>query len=544
MAGNAIIRRLPPLLALLLWLAPMAHAAGQLSTLGRMRVDRFIYQGATIFSSAELDRVVAPFLHRRITADELQQARRRLTQWYIQHGYINSGVEIPDQVIEHHTIRLKVTEGRLTYIKLHGNRHLRDRYILGRLQPAISTDRPLNILKLQRRLQLVQQNPRIATIHANLAPGLHPGEATMDLDVHEAPAWFATLKVSNQSPPSVGSYRGEIAAGSRDLTGWGDTLQLNYGQTSGTHDYGASYALPLNRYDTTLTLQSSLSQALIISSGFNQLDIRSQYRSYRVDLEQPLVHRLRRDVAIGIGYEFKRNTTSLLGVPFSFSAGVVNGVSKTSLLHLYQSWTEKRNRRVIAARSTFGIGLRRDKRVAPDGAFLTWLGQFQWIERISDDWGQLVWRTDLRLSNDNLPVTEKFVLGGRQTVRGYRENLLTADGGVVAGIGWRIPVGHARIPQLSKRAEDGAVTLQPFVDYGQIWNQKVGSATGKTNNPSGKVAGPSVRQIASVGVSLHWQVNPAWFIQIDGAKGLKKVDSPGKYDLQDNGVHFISELSL
>ncbi len=512
---------------------PAATAPGnaaQLSTVSTLEVRHFIYDGATLFTPAELDRVVARYLNRTITADELQQARRLITKWYIAHGYINSGVEIPDQAVSDHTVRLKITEGRLTAIKLHGNAHLRDNYILDRLREVAGPDRPLNVQWLQQRLLLMRQNPRIATINASLSPGLHPGEAMMDLKVTEAPRWYATIKASNQSPPAVGSYRGDIEVGNRDLTGLGDTLSASYGRTSGTHDYAVSYAVPLNRYDTTLAVQTALSQSLVVSDQFNQLDIRSQYRSQRVDLRQPLVHSLQREIALGAALEFKQNNTSLLGEPFSFSAGVVNGVSKTKLLHLYQSWTEKRSRRVVAVRSTFGIGLRKNASVTPDGSFLTWLGQFQWIERLPGDRGQLVWRTDLRLSNDNLPITEKFAVGGQQTVRGYRENLLTSDGGLVAGIAWRAPVGHARIAQVSERAEDGEVSLQPFFDFARIWNRKASA--------------PTVRQISSVGISLHWQLNPSWFIQIEGAKGLKKVNSPGKYDLQDNGVHFMSVLTL
>ncbi|MDX8414432.1 MAG: ShlB/FhaC/HecB family hemolysin secretion/activation protein [Mariprofundales bacterium] len=528
---NTFTTAIALLIALLLTVTAHAETSSkQLSTVATMDIHHFIYDGATLFSSAELDRVVASFLNRKISADELQQARQLLTQWYIKHGYINSGVEIPDQVIDNHTIHLKVTEGHLLAIKLHGNNKLNNSYILDRLASATDPSKPLNIQRLQQKLLLMRQNPLINTINAELTPGLHPGEANMNLKVTEAPAWFATLSANNQSPPAVGSYRGAIMLGNRNLTGMGDTLQINYARSSGAQDYGASYAVPLNRYDTTLKLQSALSQALIISDQFNQLDIRSQFHSYRADLEQPIVHTLNRDIALGIGFEFKRNNTSLLGIPFSFSAGVINGVSKTKLLHLYQSWTEKGAQRVIAVRSTFGLGLRKDAAVTPDGKFLTWLGQFQWIERLHDNWGQLVWRTDLRLSNDNLPITEKFVLGGQQTVRGYRENLLTADGGMVAGIAWHIPIGHAHIAHISRRAEDGAVTLQPFIDFGQIWNQKI--------------AAPAIRQIASVGATIHWQLNSAWFIQIDGAKGLKKVNSPGKYDLQDNGVHFMTALTL
>ncbi len=548
MSGDGRIKRSrfqwPVIQAMMLSLAMigampgLGHAAAMksapsdtLASAPSVMVHRFIYDGNTVFSDDALNRVVNQYIGHRISAEQLQQAKKLLTTWYVQHGYINSGVVIPDQEIGNDgTIRLHIIEGRLTRVQLHGNHHLRDGYILDRLASVTDPKQPLNLKQLQRRLLLMRQNPRIKKINAEVTHGLHPGEATMVLQVEERKPWFLTLKASNQSPPAVGSYRGDIALGSRNLTGLGDTIRLAYGTSSGSHDYNASYALPLNRYDTTIKVQSALSKALIVTDQFKALDIRSQFRSNRIDLQQPLIHTLNREVAIGVGYEIKHNRTSLLGQPFSFSAGVVNGQSKSQLLHLYQSWTEKSAARVVAVRSTFGLGLNKDATITPDGSFLTWLGQFQWIERMSDRWGQLIVRSDLRLANDNLPSTEKFVLGGQQTVRGYRENLLTADAGVVAGIEWRLPIAKAHLPGLSKRVEDGQVTLHPFVDFGRIWNQKV--------------AAPTTRQLASVGLGIHWQINSSWFLQLDGAKGLNKVNTPGKYFLQDNGVHFVSELAL
>src|SRR5262245_35532913 len=60
-------------------------------------VREFQFEGATVFSQAELANVTALFVGRNITADELEDARRAVTLYYVNHGYVNSGAILPDQ---------------------------------------------------------------------------------------------------------------------------------------------------------------------------------------------------------------------------------------------------------------------------------------------------------------------------------------------------------------------------------------------------------------------------------------------------------------
>ena len=62
-------------------------------------------------------------------ADEIEQARRAITLHYVRNGYINSGAVIPDQNPADGIILIRIIEGELTEIDLHGNKWLRDSYI-------------------------------------------------------------------------------------------------------------------------------------------------------------------------------------------------------------------------------------------------------------------------------------------------------------------------------------------------------------------------------------------------------------------------------
>jgi hemolysin activation/secretion protein len=83
---------LPPL--------PPATSDQRLSTQLRVLVKRIKLTGNTVFSGEELAPIVAPYEGRTLTSEDLYALRQALTRHYIEHGYINSGAEIPDQEVK------------------------------------------------------------------------------------------------------------------------------------------------------------------------------------------------------------------------------------------------------------------------------------------------------------------------------------------------------------------------------------------------------------------------------------------------------------
>jgi hemolysin activation/secretion protein len=164
---------------------------------------------------------------------------------------------------------------------------------------------------------------------------------------------------------------------------------------------------------------------------------------------------------------------------------------------------------------------------SPDSRFFSWLGQFQWVERLNlfNLNSHLLFRTDAQWSREDLLPLEKISIGGSTTVRGYRENQLTGDNGVVASLEWRIPLFEIPVPF---KSEDSNLYVAPFFDYGRTWN-----ADSDTIGP---------KSISSLGLGLRW--SPAQWLQTElyWGKALRDISEVEDDDLQDKGVHF--EISL
>jgi len=512
--------RLPP--------APLPTGEGQEPFLGRVFVRRILVTGSSVFTPEELSQITAPYENRTLTSEDLESLRRALTLRYIDAGYINSGAILPDQEIRDGVVTFQIVEGVLSHISVEGNQWFREFYIRDRLE--LGAGPPVNVNPLQERLQLLQQDNRLRAIHAELRPGVKPGEAVLNVKVEEKPPFYAWFAFNNYQSSSVGAERGLLTLAHQNLSGRGDILSLTYGRSEGLNpQIDAWYLLPVTVYDTTLLLRYRKNDYAVIDEIFDPLDTRSDSDIYEITLRHPLVRTLHHEFALSLTGESLQDKTFLLGEPFSFYPGVDNGESKVTALRFSQEWTYRTQREVVAARSRFSFGIdaldatTHSSHSVPDGEFLAWLGQFQWARALRTWDMQLLFRTDVQLSNQPLLPLEQIAVGGRYTVRGYRENLLVRDQALIASVELRIP-----LVQNTPWAE--YLQIVPFSDYGYAKNRDLPSL--------------DPRSIYSVGLGLRWGVplmkSPVELkldFEFYWGYALKEVSVPD-YNIQDDGIHF------
>ncbi|MEG4108279.1 ShlB/FhaC/HecB family hemolysin secretion/activation protein [Microcoleus sp. S13_C5] len=164
---------------------------------------------------------------------------------------------------------------------------------------------------------------------------------------------------------------------------------------------------------------------------------------------EPIVQNPRREIAIGIGTRSRESDTSLLGKNFPLSPEADNwGRNPVAVLRLFQDFTQRGERDVLAARSQFSLGVAAFGATvsssSPDSRFLTWRGQLQYV-RLLGAQRLLVVRSDLALAGAELLPIEQFGIGGSDTLRGYRQDALLADSGIFDSAELRYPMqAHRR----------------------------------------------------------------------------------------------------
>lgn len=481
----------------------------QLSAARRVLAREFRFEGNTVFTHAELTRITAPFTGRALTREELEDARRAVSLHYVQHGYINSGAILPDQPMDDGIVTLRIIEGALTDIELSGNRWLRSRYLKDRVRRWARP--PLNVGALRDGLQLLRQNPNIEVINAELRPGAVPGESILDLRLQDRPPWRLGLQVDNARPPSVNSVEILALAGDRNLTGHNDPIEVIYGIAEGGNsgwkfsdfdNVSGSYAVPVTRWDTTLRVFGNRNDYAIVDEAFTTNGIHITSDSYRVgaSVRQPVYQTASREISLTLTFDRRSSKSEVNGFPFPLP-GAPNGINEISALRFSQECVDRTLNQVIAFRSTVSVGIdafgTTDDGTERDAKFVTWLGQFQYVRRLFNTQNQLILRTDVQWTDDPLLSLEQFSVGGGATVRGYRENTLVRDRGVVSSLELRLPV-------LLNKLGAPVVQLAPFFDFGAARN--VGSGRSSTEPRALVSAGVGVLLTPNkhVNASLYW----------------------------------------
>jgi hemolysin activation/secretion protein len=487
-------------------------------------VNDIVVNGNTVFTEQEIARVTRSYKHRKVSSEELHDLRRELSLLYIQKGFINSGVIMPDQVVEDGVVHLLAVEGQLTEFNLTGNKKLRDSFIRKRVELGI--DSPLNADDLQTALRTLQLNPLIRQVNAQLDPGVRPGESTLNVDVKENKRYGFTVGADNYRSPSIDEDRAWVSFVNSNLTGNGDLFNAQYSITEGVSDSSLYYSVPLTAKDLTVEGYYSQSDSNIVESDFDALDIESETDTWGFGLSRPFWVTPDSSLTGSIGFEREKSKSELDGIPFSFSPGEVDGKATASVLRAATEWVRSSSSQAFALRGTVRVGV--DVAGAtvndqgPDSEFVSILGQAQYVRRMGWRDSNLILRSTTQLASDPLLAMEKFVVGGHATVRGYRENQFVRDNGFVASAEFRFP------PFVDEDGYDRFnLKLAPFFDYGVSWDED-----DDTNLVSSRT-----ETIYSMGMGLLWDPVQDLHMQVYFGKKLKSVDNPSD-GLQDKGFQF------
>lgn len=502
----------------------------------RVFVTKIQVVGSTVLSQEELRQITAAYEHRDVTTDDLEDVRKMVTMAYVTKGYPNSGAILPDQDLIGGLVTLQVIEGRLSEIRIQGTRWFRPSYLRNRIE--LGTGPPLNTNMLRQRLQLILQDERLQQLRTELKPGTVLGEAILDVKVVEANPIKAFMEYNNYVSPGVGENQLRGTMVHRNLTDNGDVLSLGFGSSAQASPFAvgvfpsidAMYLIPLNKYDTTFSASYRYVNYKVVQDPFKSLDIKSETKIWSISLRQPVYRTLHDDIALTIVGEYEQNANTLSGLPFDSVAGMKNGFGNVAALRLIQEWTHRTTASVFAVRSRFSAGISvlgatvNSTPDTPDGQFFSWLGQFQWLKQFESTRIELLNLLNVQIANDRLFPLEQMSVGGRYSVRGYRENSLLRDNGIVYQV-------ETRFPLWSASTGFPSVQFCPFADVGHSWSAK------------GSIG--DVHTLASFGVGLRFNLSPLTNLNLYWGRRLVTNNVSNPHDsLQDEGVHLQFALNL
>jgi len=493
---------------------------------------------------AEIDQIKAQFRGRSIAQEAiestLQDIADAITQQYLDQGYLNSyAIAVPDNSnLNNGIFSIRVIEGRLGTIDIRWvnedsqpnepnvPHHLHESYVRQRIRRGAGF--PLRIDQLEDQLRLLRANTSLfESVEATLVASGEPGKSSLIVTLDEANPFQYGLSFDNYSSISVGSERAGIDLAHLNVTGNGDSLTGSYFRSisGGSNVLNFSYQIPVNALDGTIQLRAGFDFTRVTQSDFADFNIEGESQTYEIGFRQPLIRSPQTEFALTLAFGFKNGQTFLFDrMPTGFGIGPdANGVSRTSVLRFAQDYIHRDTQGAWVARSQFSLGIGLfdatiNEDPIPDSQFFSWLGQFQRVQRLGTS-HLLVLQTDVQLTPDSLLPSEQFVVGGGQSLRGFRQNARSGDNGFRVSIEDRITLD-------TNSGGDPILQLIPFVDLGYVWNVP--------NDPNPL---PDQTFLVGTGLGIVWKALPGLDVRVEYALPLIQLEDRGD-NLQEDSIYF------
>lgn len=396
----------------------------------------------------------ASYIGREITIEDLYKIVDAINAWYSQNHYLTCRAYLPPQTIHEGRVRIALFEGRNGVLTVEGNRTTEQSYIKDRL--GIRQGRIENLKDLDRRLQWFNGTHDVS-LRIVLQAGAEPGTTDYVIKVVEPRRDVWTIYSDRAGNETTGVWREGLFYTNRSLFGHRERLSLGYIRAKGLDSFSAGYSFVLGRRGTRLSLDYSTNSTKVIDGSYVDwgIPVKGHAYSYGLTLTQPLAasNAVKSEASLSVTHS--KSCTDIYDLPII--ADVFSDVTLALTRTNYgKGWAFYRRHDV-----TFGKWDSDSKyQVRPSKHYLFYHlnsiyqraahhGQL-FTARVSGQWS----------ATKDLRPSRQFFLGGVNSIRGYPENELGSDSGLLGSVEYAAPICRG-------------VSLYGFFDAGTLWGGEV-----------------------------------------------------------------------
>jgi hemolysin activation/secretion protein len=403
-------------------------------------------EGNTVLDPLVIERAIYPQLGPRKTIDDVNAARGALEQAYRDAGYPTVFVDVPEQEVDGGLVRLAVTEGKVSRLKVTGSRYFSNGWIREQLPEAAPGTIP-RIDAFQSELRALNARSPDRSLTPVLRPGAEPGTVEIEVKVQDALPVNGSLEVNNRNSANTTDSRIEAAVRYDNLWQRDHSFGLQYQvapeDPDETEVIAASYVLRPKASGTAFAFYglSSDSDIAVVGGGINSIG-KGDVFGFRAILPLRGGEGLYHSVALGVDY---KDFDETIGFDEEGNDDIVTPIN-------YVNWslgwnaTLPREGRTHTFDLTANVGVRglgndeqefADKRFKGRPNYFYVEGGYGLIQALP--WWSTSLALDLRgqLTPQPLISNEQFASGGRDSVRGYYEGEVLGDYGLQASVEWR-----------------------------------------------------------------------------------------------------------
>ncbi len=391
----------------------------------------------------------------------------KLEEEYRQAGYILARVT-DVHMDQDGTLNLTVNEGIVEDFKVKGNVKTKD-YVITR-EMRLKKGQPFNAKDARRSMQRIYNLGYFEDVNVKLNPGKEPNSVEVEVSVVEMNTGTFGIGAGYSS---ADGFVGMISIGDKNFRGTGDSVNIRWefgGEDNKNYDF--TYSRPwLDDKETRATI--------------NLYDITNEYADYNIDgdeiarydkkrrgqeltfsrraegefISNYITLKNRDDIYEGEADGYERDVNQYYEPQFSQNVSGIGGPSGY-MKDYYPKTAEERRKENFGVTRSVTLGRVLDSRdnvydphegkrisysiehagfMGGDFDFTKFTADYRYYYRAG---GEAVWALNLGAgyADGNMPLSQRFSMGGSDTLRGYEDDQFRGNSMVKATLEYRFPI--------------------------------------------------------------------------------------------------------
>lgn len=407
-----------------------------------LQVERILFTGATLLSESDKSMLATPFTGRCLNMDQINEAVRAVTNFYIERGYVTTRAIVPVQDLGSRQLEIRIIEGEVESIRLNEDSP-QDRRRVAVAFPGGLRGKPLNLRDIEQGMDQLNRLPS-SNAQFRIEPGEKPGASRIVVVDQPGKTWRFRMGLDNSGQKSTGETKYTVSADKDNLLGLNDMITLNLNADAktlknmsrpDTQSYSGYYTLPFGYWSMTASASVSDYYAQLEGGG-------AEYQSsgsttiYGLGLDRVLHRDNDSKTSAGLSFNVKDIDNYIENerlVASSYDLSVL-GVSLDHNRHFLDG--------ALGLGGEYNIGLpvlgadqdTTSDRSVPKHEFHKFSLTGSWVRpfAVAEQPFTFSTRGTAQWSPDTLYNSERLDLGSRYTVRGFQRDSLAGDiGGYV-----------------------------------------------------------------------------------------------------------------
>ncbi|CAK0748019.1 conserved hypothetical protein [Gammaproteobacteria bacterium] len=491
--------------------APLPEKAGETVLVISFRIK------ATLFSEDTLRSLLKDYVGRALTLAELQEAARKIGDYYTQHDYL-AHAYLPPQTVHDGVVEIVVVESRLSQVKIDPSSTTRLNYSLatGLIQFRAEVGQLLHPSKLSESMEIFNEIPGVRAT-STLAPGLVESESVAILKIEDGPLLGGMFTLDKGGSHTTGAKRALLTTAINDYFGQGDQFSVVGLKSSGSSYIRLGATMPAGISGLMLGTNGSVLEYKV-GGALTPLDLHGHAWTMGVNAGYPIKRSSNFSLTANATFDHKRmvdfGNEVMLGdkqievFTFGLSAMIKDG------------WLGDATNRLGITFNAGRLDLSRQKeKFKADQSTARTNGVFTKLAFTAAR-EQLLWEKIILVDNfraqvarPNLDGSEQFSLGGQDGIRAYPVSEAAGDAGWINSLELR----WQKMDQLQ---------LFGFYDIGRIHqhNHLWDGWQSVPGQPNGYL-------LHGTGIGMMW--SPFSYLQVKATLARTIDDNPG-HDVAGN----------